>query len=206
MNGAVAYSLLRSGGLKKGMTVLDPFSGSAIIAIEAALYRLGKSPNFFRRDKLAFFKFMDFDFSAFDKKEGGLTDQETTIFGSDYLLSCIKSGRSNAKVAGVDKLIHLTKIEAEWLDTKFDEKQFDLIATQPPIDSRQVDPKQIEKIYKDFFNHAEYILKDKGRIAVILPKAELFKNSIYNFEIENEFIVWQGKQEMTVIILKKIKK
>jgi 23S rRNA G2445 N2-methylase RlmL len=203
MNGAVAYSLLRSSGYKKGMTLLDPFSGSAIIAIEAALFQLGKSPNFFRRDKLAFFKFMSFDFSAFDKKEA--PEKESSIVGSDYLLSCIKAGRSNAKVAGVDKIIHLTKVEAEWLDTKFEEKQFDIIATQPPIDSKLVDPRQIEKIYKDFFNHAEYILKDKGRIAVILPKAELFKRSIYNFEIEEEFMVWQGKQEMTVIVLKKKK-
>ena len=203
MNGALAYSFIRAAGFKKDSVLLDPFCGSGIIPIEAALYSSGKSPNFYRKDKFAFHKFMKIDLDKFDNEKKEI---EAQIFGSDFILSAVKATRNNAKIAGIEKTLNMTKIEVEWLDTKYDEKFFDFIVTQPPIDSKQTDVKQIEKAHKELFNHAEYILKDKGRLAVIMQKTDIFRRCMYNFEITEEYSVWQGKQELTVMVLKKSKK
>lgn len=222
LNGAVAYSLLRAAGFSRKSTVLDPFCGSGIIPIEAALYLTGRSPNLFRKDRFAFHRLAQVDLTKYDtgkdiitKKDGPGTGMEKNnhkikraqqAYCSDHLLSCVKATRNNAKIAGIDKVISVTKADLEWLDTKYDEKSFDIIATHPPVDSKITDKKDIEKLYREFFNQAEFILKDNGRIAVLLTKAELFRECIFGFGITEEFNVYQGMQEMTVLILKKIKK
>jgi len=227
LNGSVAYGMLRAAGYKKGMTLLDPFCGSGIIPIEAALFSSGISPNFFRKDKFAFHRFMDIDLGKSDNVEKKNSDMRNvekkyvdkkkadqkraerskqTIFCSDHLLSCIKAARNNAKIADVHKQIAVTKADIEWLDTRYDKCFFDIIATAPPVDSKMADKKQVERVYKEFLHQAEFVLKKNGRISVILPKTELLKKCVEgdeNFRIADELSIYQGKQKMSVVVLKK---
>ena len=52
LNGAIAYGLVRTTGYCGKGKLLDCFSGSGMIAIEAGLFSAGVSPNYFDKKKL----------------------------------------------------------------------------------------------------------------------------------------------------------
>ena len=199
LNSTLAYSLIRFGGYKKG-TILDPFCGAGSIPLEAALYKNQKSPHFYKKDKFIFHHFLDIDLEKFDdetKKE----KKKIEVIGSDHLLKFVKSSKNNAKLAGIEKKINITRMDLEWLDTKLEEKSIDLIVTNPPSESRMHDSKKIEKIFKEFYYQAKYIMKKTGKIVFCVQKDKIAKLVLENFKITDDFSVWQGKMEMKVLVL-----
>jgi 23S rRNA G2445 N2-methylase RlmL len=199
LNSTLAYSLLRIGGYKKG-TILDSFCGAGSIPIEAALYINNKSPHFFKKDKFAFHHFLDIDLEKFDTKPK-TGKKKIDVIGSDHLLKFVKSSKTNAKLAGIEKQMNITRMDLEWLDTKLDEASIDLIVTNPPSESRMQDSRKIKKIYKEFFYQAKYILKKTGKIVFCVQKDKIAKLVLENFKITDDFSVWQGKMEMKVLVL-----
>lgn len=207
----VAYSLLRLAGYKKGMTLLDPFTHSGTIAIEAAYYATKKPVNFYNKDKFAFQRFnqlkkMDFDkFFAdedrFDKELKGIT-------ASDSQQRHLKSAEKNAKIAGANKLINFTRMEIEWLDTKFEKKSVDRIVSNPPKVSRLLTQKGLEKIFQELFYTADFILKPDGRIVLLTKNyVQILKHAQrHNFSLKANFPVWQGKEEFNILVFEKEKK
>lgn len=200
LNSTLAYSLLRIGEYKKG-TILDSFCGAGSIPIEAALFINNKSPHFYKKDKFAFHHFLDIDLKQFDDKSK-IKNKKINVIGSDHLLKFVKSSKNNAKLAGIEKNINITRMDIEWLDTKLDEKSIDLIITNPPSESRMQDSRKITKIFKEFFYQAKYVLKKSGKIVFCVQKDKSVKSVLEYFKIINEFSVWQGKMEMKVLILK----
>jgi 23S rRNA G2445 N2-methylase RlmL len=195
LKGTLAYALLRIADYKKEQTLLDPFSISGEIPIEAALF-VTESVNHFNKEKFAFNKFLKFKFTEPKKAK-------TKIFNYDSLLKNIKSAQKNAKIAGVDKNINFSKTDIEWLDTKFEKESVDKIVTRIPELARYQKPAQIEKLYKEFFHQAEYILKKKGRIVAIAKNLDIFKKFAEKFNISEERTISLGKEELAVISLEK---
>lgn len=200
LNGTVAYSLLRIAGFKKG-TISDPFCGSGTIPIEAALYAEKRSPHFFRKDRFAFHRFENISIDKFDSR----TKSNSKIFASDYLLKNVKSTKNNAKLAGIGSSIKVTRMDIEWLDTKLDKASLDFIITNPPSVSRLHDEKHIIKLYKEFFYQADFVLKSKGRIVFCVQRDEALKHSLEKFSLVDEYSIWQGGQELKVVVLQKKK-
>ncbi len=205
LKGTVAYCVYR---LAEGENVLDPFCGSGTLIIEAALHKSKFPVNFYQKDKFAFlgFKcFEKFDFDKFFDKIDKETDKskEIKLNGFDDQLRYIKSAKNNAKIAGVEKLINFSRIEAKWLDAKLDKGAVDLIVTNPPIITQHAGPTVIQKLYDEFFHNAEFILK--GKMVAISKNIELFKKTALRkkFKIESERLVWSGKQEYKVVVLSK---
>lgn len=196
LNGAVAYALVRIAKLKQKETMLDPFCGCGTIPIEAALYLKNMSVNYFRKDKLVFTKFI----KTPPKDE---TKQDFKVIAYDQQINLMKATKKNAQIAGVHKDIEVSKIDIEWLDTKLEKHSIDKIITQPPFPSKTLDTKKAEKLYKEFFYQADYILADKGIIAVILEKDELFKKCMDKLKIAEEREIMQGKKLMKVLVLKR---
>ncbi len=194
LNSVAAYSLLRLSGYNCSGVVLDPFCGAGTIPIEAAFFASGKSCNYYRKDKFIF------DVEKLDKEK----KFEGKIVGYDNQLRNVTACKKNAKIAGVNKEITFSRMDVEWLDTKFDEKGVDFIVSQPPIVSKSSGLKDIEKVYKEFFYQSEFVLKNGGKIAVILLKDELFKKFISDkFKISEERDVLIKKQKMIVLVLEK---
>lgn len=203
IKGTIAYSLLRIICYKKEKKLLDPFCSSGVIPIEAALYNKG-SVNYYRKDDFAFLKLKPFEKQDFENFFNKLNKEDNKnkswIFASDQQLYHIRSAKKNAKIAAVNKDIEFSRADLEWLDTRFDKNEIDLIATKPMFS--KYDLKKTKKTYDEFFYAAKYILSEKGKIILISRTTDLLKESAekQGFKLVSERIVWQGQQKLNITI------
>ena len=112
----IAYAIVRYSGYERGEALLDPFCISGSIAIEAALYENSFPVRFFDK-KFLFSNLTEFDYDPFDAKRQ--TDNGR-IFAFDSLFKHVDAAKKNAKIAGIHKAIQFSRMDVEWLDTKFD--------------------------------------------------------------------------------------
>ena len=202
-----AYALLRIAGYDAKKVIIDPFCRAGIIAIEAALYACKLSQSFFNKQDFPFVhftKFSDFDFEKFfaaiDKQSN--LEKETSIHASDRAFNNVQAAKKNAKIAGVIKKIDFSKTDLENLEIKFSEKSVDLIVTEPIQPSKAIAEKLTDKIYKELFNQADFILKEKGVVALIVKSGvEQLKKwaSEYKFKCAAERKLMQGKEAWTIL-------
>jgi len=212
VRGTISYGLLRYAGYRKKHTLLDPFVNDGAIVIEAALYASGKPVQFYRKDKLAFARLAPFRekgvsslFESIDKK---IKKEKLPISGFDAAFQYVDYGRKNAKIAGVEKVVYLSRVESEWLDIKFREKSVDRIVTKIPEPSRKLVSKDVQKLYGELFYQAEYILKDGGKVGVLCRDLAVLEPHYakYGFVIERQKDVWTGEQRLCMAVLVKGKK
>lgn len=209
IKGTIAYAFLRKAGFSKEDILIDAFCGSGEIPIEAAFYKTGFPVNHYRKDKFTFLKLKPFsgiDFDQFFKKidaKATFSDKES-IFGCSNTLNSIKSSQKNAKIAGVNKEIGFSKIAVEWIDTKFAKGFVDIIASQAPSYSQHIAKRETEKIYNELFYQSEFVLKDTGKIALLIrneiPEEAYLKNG---FVLESKGQIWSGQQEYLILIFTK---
>ena len=70
--------------------------------------------------------------------------------------------------------------------------------------------KEIEKIYREFFHQADYVLDELGKIVFIINNDKFFKDCLAKisemkkFEIDKERNVMQGSMELKVITMKRM--
>jgi putative N6-adenine-specific DNA methylase len=207
MAGPVAFCLNVLAGFKKGATLLDPFVGCGTIPIEAALHASKFSVNHFQKDKFKFSKIIDGvdeDFLETLDKESKLPGKQT-IFGYDHLLRHVTAAKKNAKIAGILKTVYISKVSTEWLDAKFKKGQVDMIVTDPPQVSRQVNPKDAEKILDEFFYQCDYVLNKDGCVVLSLHSTDkvVEKAEKHNFKLELKQEYYQGKQKHFALKFKK---
>ncbi|MBI3032349.1 hypothetical protein HYY69_02650 [Candidatus Woesearchaeota archaeon] len=195
LNAAVAYSLGRFAGVDEGDVILDPLMGTGDILIEAALFLSKKSPHFYKKEK----------FPSDVLKYDSSFPTTTQFIGYDATVNGLKSSRRNAQIAGINKLLELSRVDLEWLDTKIKESSIDKVITKLPVPSKNIDPAKITKLYNEFFHQVSYVLREDGIMVVCLLKTELFKECIKGFSLIKEINISQGKQELYVLKLKKSK-
>ncbi len=206
LKGTVGYCMLRFAGYKKKQSLLDPFTKSGIIPIEAALYSLKRPVNYYRKEALAFRHLKPLeneDWEAFFSKIDKETDEETKlpIYGMDSSMPSITAAQKNAKLAGVNKNISFSRLEIEWIDTKFSKGDVDRIVAHPPGPSKRVEQKFIEKLYKELFYQTEYVLSEKGTAAYLARDTELLKKHAeqYKLKTEEERTIQLGKESLKAI-------
>ena len=202
IKGTIAYFLIQLSNYKKTETLVDPFSTSGTIPIEAALLTSNFPVNFYNKEKFAFLKynkFNNFNFEKFFKEiDREIIDNKLKIYNIDASMKHINHSKKNSKIAGIDKKINYSRIELEWLDTKFNKDQVNKIVTKMP----SINTKDINKIYNEFFYHAEFILDKKG-IIVLIGKKELVEKfaSKHKFRISNKKSIFSGKEKYDVFVL-----
>jgi len=200
LKATISYAALKIGKYTPTDILLDPFCGSGTIPIEAALFASKFPINHFQKEKFTFNKVVKFDFDKIDKK---ISTNKLKITGYDHLLKHVKAAQKNAKIAGVNKLVNITKVSLDWLDTKFEKNSVDKIITHPPAFSKY-NEKQMSQLYTEFFSQAEYVLKKKGLIVIVSNRSELIKEiSKKKFKLESEREVWQGQECMKILVLSK---
>lgn len=204
LNPSIAYALVRMSGYEKSKSLLDPFSGSGEIAIEACLYACKYSVHFYSKDKFAFRripKFSDYDFDGLFEKIDKKSDLNSKkIFSFDNQLKNLMSVKKNAKIAGINKFMTLSRLDIDWLDSKLDKGKLDIIVTYLPDLPKVGDIKAIEKVIAEFFYQSEFILSPKGKIVAICRNTDFMKSAMkkYSFNVIEEKIVWQGKEKFIV--------
>jgi 23S rRNA G2445 N2-methylase RlmL len=113
-------------------------------------------------------------------------------------MNYLNYAKKNSKIAGVDKKIGFSRMNIEWLDTKFDKDQIDKIVAKMP----SLQQKESNEIYNEFFYQAEFILNNKGKIVMIGDKDQIKKfSSKYNFKISDERSIFSGKKEYEIFVL-----
>ena len=211
LKGTIGYALVRIAGFDKKDTLLDPFSGSGIIPIESALFALDFPVNFYNKEKFSFLRLKPFNnanfnrfFDAIDKK---ISKEKLRIFGYDNSMKFVNYAKKNAKIAGVDKQINFSKVDVEWLDIKFEKDSVDKIVTDVPAMSKYSDNKSIEKVYKELFYQADFVLNKNGIIVILTRDLNSLKKFYeeYNFKIIKKRKIYSGKEELLIAELKKTK-
>lgn len=203
MKGTTAYFMLCIGNYNKNMVLLDPFCGSGVIPIEAAYFSSGFPINAFRKEKFQFIKIGIVDekfLQKFDKK----IKFKGKIYGYDSQMRHINASKQNAKIGGVEKLINFSRVDVEWLDTKFKKAEIDLIVTDLPHITKW-NEKKIRKIYDEFFYQAEFTLKKNGRIVSISNNDLKEAAKKQGFGLENEFTIQKKNQQLKIAVFKKEK-
>ncbi|MSR86403.1 hypothetical protein EXS74_03330 [Candidatus Woesearchaeota archaeon] len=125
------------------------------------------------------------------------------IIAYDALFPHVKNVEINATLAHVRKDITISRIEPEWLDTKFQDEEIDFLVTALPFVSKTQRENEVKVLYKDFLSHVSFILHKKGRLVVIAPSLTLFKEMAQNLKIVEERTVSTSNLHYAVIVFKK---
>jgi len=204
IKGTIGYFLVRLSNYQKKESILDPYSASGTITIEAALFASKFPINFFNKEKFIFLnfdKFIDYDFKKlFKKLDKEILSSKLYIYNFNPSMIYLNYSKKNSKIAGIGKKIIFSRMDIEWMDTKFDKGKINKIVTIMPI----VQEKQSKEIYNEFFYQADFILDNKGEIILIGDK-DLIKeySSKYKFKITEKKIIVSGKKQYEIFVLAK---
>ncbi|MBR9700207.1 methyltransferase [Candidatus Woesearchaeota archaeon] len=190
----LAYAMVRLSEFKDGETLVDPFCGAGSIILEATHFSKKRSVHFFEKDDFAFLKFISYKFE--DKEE----KIASKIYAFDSQFKHVDSAKKNAKIAGVHKEINFSRLNIEWLDTKFGKESVDRIVSYIPDMSKHSLPKVMQKIYKEFFHQAAFVLKKKGKMVLCTRNPKEIKGAAkeFGFSLEQRE-VWQGKEKLSFL-------
>lgn len=133
----------------KDRILIDPFCGSGTIPIEAAMMAAQIAPGMkrdftFRRWKNIISEGV-FEDTIEEANDMVNTDIETDIQGFDIDDKMVSIARENAKMAGVDHLIHFQRRDVKDLSHP---KKYGFIITNPPYGERLEDKKDLPELYK----------------------------------------------------------
>lgn len=133
----------------KDRILVDPFCGSGTFVIEAAMIAAGIAPGMNRTflsenwnnliPKKYWYEAMDEANELVDK------DVEVDIQGYDIDADIVKAARENAKLAGVEHLIHFQQREVSQLSHP---KKYGFIITNPPYGERIEDKENLPALYR----------------------------------------------------------
>ena len=135
---------------KKDRILVDPFCGSGTFPIEAAMLAANMAPGMKRHflaekweNLIPISHFQDAKEEAADLVDLSV---ETDIQGYDIDGEIIKAARANAKMAGVDHLIHFQQRPVSELSHP---KKYGFVITNPPYGERLEEKKNLPALYKE---------------------------------------------------------
>ncbi len=145
----LAASLILLTPWSKNRILVDPFCGSGTIPIEAAMMAAGVAPGMNRSftaeswphivGKRNWYDTLD------EAQEAVDLTVETDIQGYDVDDDMVTIARENARLAGVDKLIHFQRRDVEQLSHP---KKYGFLITNPPYGERLQDKEQMPALYR----------------------------------------------------------
>lgn len=127
------------------------------------------------------------------------------IYSSDIEERFIEGAKQNAMAARVEG-INFKVANANKLDEYYKHNFFDAIVTNPPYGIR-VKKKHLKWLYRNFLETAHSILKQDGRIVVITPRANSFRDLVFKtkkYLIEHERVVSLATLWPHIFVLRKI--
>ena len=146
----LAAALIELTPWNAGRILVDPFCGSGTFPIEAAMLAANMAPGMKRHflaekweNLIPIRHFQDAKEEAADLVDLSV---ETDIQGYDIDGEIIKAARANAKMAGVDHLIHFQQRPVSELSHP---KKYGFVITNPPYGERLEEKKNLPALYKE---------------------------------------------------------
>lgn len=185
---------------KKDRILVDPFCGSGTFPIEAAMMAANIAPGMSRSftaeawDNLIPKKYW---YGAVEEAHDLIDDRiETDIQGYDIDGEVIKAARENARLAGVDHLIHFQKRPVSELSHP---KKYGFIITNPPYGERIEDKAHLPELYREIgmaFSRldswSEYIITSYEQAETYIGKKADKNRKIYNGMIKTYYYQFLG--------------
>ena len=196
----LAAALIMLTPWNKDRILVDPFCGSGTIPIEAALIGARIAPGI-QREFLAETWNNIFPKDIWDKAREEadsfkLTDVEMNIQAYDLDGEIIKAARQNARLAGVEHLIHFQQKELNELSSS---KKYGFIITNPPYGERLEEQENLPKLYKDIGNvfgaldaWSYYIISGYEDAEKYIGKKADKNRKIYNGMMKTYFYQFMG--------------
>ena len=145
----LAAAMIRLTPWNKDRILVDPFCGSGTIPIEAAMMAANMAPGMnrsFTAEKWNHIVPKKNWYEALDEAREMIDlNIDTDIQGYDIDDEMVSISRENAKLAGVDKLIHFQRRGVEQLSHP---KKYGFLITNPPYGERLQDKEQMPALYK----------------------------------------------------------
>lgn len=196
----LAAALLMLTPWRGNRVLVEPFCGSGTFPIEAAMMAADIAPginrNFLAEDwkhvvpRKCWYDAMD------EAKERVRQDVETDIQGFDIDGDVIKAARENAKLAGVDHLIHLQQRPVSALSHP---KKYGFIVTNPPYGERLEEKKDLPELYRTLGARYEaldswsmYLITSYEDAQRCLGRKADKNRKIYNGMLKTYFYQYQG--------------
>lgn len=145
----LAAALIMLTPWNKDRVLIDPFCGSGTIPIEAAMMAANMAPGMnrsFIAEKWPHIVGRQIWYDTVDEAREMLDlSVETDIQGYDIDENMVSIARENAKLAGVDKLIHFQRRGVEQLSCP---KKYGFLITNPPYGERLQDKEAMAPLYR----------------------------------------------------------
>lgn len=185
---------------KKDRILVDPFCGSGTFPIEAAMLAANMAPGMKRHflaekweNLISIRHFQDAKEEAADLVDLSV---ETDIQGYDIDGEIIKAARANAKMAGVDHLIHFQQRPVSELRHP---KKYGFVITNPPYGERLEEKEALPALYTDIgnaFRHLDswsyYVLTSYEDAERYIGRKADKNRKIYNGMIKTYFYQFMG--------------
>ena len=185
---------------KKDRILVDPFCGSGTFPIEAAMLAANMAPGMKRHflaekweNLIPIRHFEDAREEAADLVELSV---ETDIQGYDIDGEIIKAARANARMAGVEQLIHFQQRPVSELSHP---KKYGFVITNPPYGERLEEKKNLPALYKemgDAFRRldswSEYVITAYEDAEKYIGKKADKNRKIYNGMMKTYFYQFLG--------------
>lgn len=207
MQESLASAILMASGLATGHHLINPMCGSGTIAIEAAMWALGREPGS-RRRNYGFMHINGFERETYKnerlelrknwKKETGIR-----IIATDHDPNAVNAARENAKIAGVDSAIEFSV--CDFTDTPIPEGD-GYVILNPPYGQRLGEIKGLEELYTEigsFFKKScagktGYVFTGNPDLSKKIGLKPFSKTPFYNSTIECRllgFELYEGKRD-----------
>ena len=149
IGGTVAAALILLTPWRKDRIFVDPFCGCGTFPIEAALMAAGIAPGMNRSFTAEQWKNLiparEWYDALDEAREAIDLSVETDIQGYDADGEIVRAARENAKLAGVDHLIHFQQRDVAALSHP---KKYGFLVTNPPYGERIEDRKNLPALYR----------------------------------------------------------
>ncbi|NLZ25782.1 MAG: class I SAM-dependent RNA methyltransferase, partial [Clostridiales bacterium] len=145
----LAAAILMLSVWKKDRALIDPFTGSGTIPIEAALIATNTAPGLYRSFAFEKFKYAPGVIErvreeAKDKEDLNLSAR---ISGFDINPKAIKLAVKHAEAAGMKKFIHFQTADMRTISSRY---SHGVMVANPPYGERLMDEENLKALYRDF--------------------------------------------------------
>lgn len=152
----LAAAIVLRSGWQKGLPLLDPMCGSGTLLIEAAMIAANCAPGL-KRQYWGFLAWKKFNaplwqaimMEATETAKQGIEHTEAIFWGKDQDRKVIDIARQNAKIAGVDSLIHFNVEPIANLMNPSSDKP-GIILSNPPYGERLNSEPELVALYTQF--------------------------------------------------------